>query len=115
MGEACLSLPATDGPMPDSLRSREVPAADVGAMPPVRVSPARPTTLQLMAQEALLSKTAARALALAVVAGRVSSTELCRAVDGRVVYAVLIAEPGRGPKRVVLIDARSGAVVREEG
>ncbi len=97
--------------MPDSLRTPTPVPYPLASPPHQRLS--RPTALQLMAQEAAISKAAAREIAQRAASGRVVFTELCRAVDGRLLYVVLIAAPGRAAKRAILVDAQSGAVVAD--
>ncbi len=73
---------------------------------------ARATPLQTMAQEARVSKDAARVTALGrVPGGRMSSIELRRAAGGKLVYIALITETGKTQKVEVVVDAMTGAVI----
>ncbi|MCC7051944.1 MAG: PepSY domain-containing protein [Gemmatimonadaceae bacterium] len=73
---------------------------------------ARATPLQNMAQEARVSRDAARMTALSKVpGGRMSSIELRRGVGGKLVYTALITEPGKTNKTEVVIDAMTGAMI----
>lgn len=73
---------------------------------------ARATPLQTMAQEAKVSRDAARMTALSKVpGGRMSSIELRRGPGGKLVYTALIAETGKANKTEVVIDAMTGAVL----
>lgn len=73
---------------------------------------ARATPLQTMAQEAKVSRDAARMTALSKVpGGRMSSIELRRGVGGKLVYTALITEPGKANKTEVVIDAMTGAMI----
>jgi uncharacterized membrane protein YkoI len=73
---------------------------------------ARATAQQSMAQEARVSKDAARMTALSKVpGGRMSSIELRRGPGGKLIYTALITENGKPAKTEVVIDAMSGAMI----
>jgi uncharacterized membrane protein YkoI len=73
---------------------------------------ARATPLQNMAQEARVSKDAARITALGKVpGGRMSSIELRRGPAGKLLYIALITETGKPAKTEVVVDAMTGAVI----
>lgn len=73
---------------------------------------ARATPLQTMAQEARVTKDAARMTALSrVPGGRMSSIELRRGVGGKLVYNASITQPGKTQKTEVVVDAMTGAVI----
>jgi uncharacterized membrane protein YkoI len=79
---------------------------------PVHAQRARATPQQTMAQEARVSKDAARITALGKVpGGRMSSIELRRGPAGKLLYTALITETGKPQKTEVVIDAMTGAVV----
>ena len=72
----------------------------------------RATPQQAMAQEARVSKDAARITALGrVPGGRMSSIELRRGVGGKLTYFALITVPGQTQRTEVVVDAMTGAVV----
>jgi uncharacterized membrane protein YkoI len=72
----------------------------------------RATAQQSMAQEARVSKDAARITALGrVPGGRMSSIELRRGVGGKLTYFALITVPGQTSKTEVVVDAMTGAVL----
>ncbi len=76
------------------------------------VAQARATAQQSMAQEARVSKDAARMTALGKVpGGRMSTIELRRGVAGKLVYIAIITVPGQVPKSEVVVDAMTGAVI----
>lgn len=73
---------------------------------------ARATPQQSMAQEARVSKDAARTTALSrVPGGRMSSIELRRGPAGKLIYIAVITETGKVLKTEVVVDAMTGAVV----
>ena len=73
---------------------------------------ARATPLQTMAQEARISKDAARMTALGrVPGGRMSSIELRRGIGGKLVYNASITQPGKTQKTEVVVDAMTGVVL----
>ncbi len=73
---------------------------------------ARATSQQTMAQEARVSKDAARMTALGKVpGGRMSTIELRRGVAGKLVYTAIITVPGQTPKSEVVVDAMTGMVI----
>ena len=73
---------------------------------------ARATPQQSMAQEARVSKDAARMTALSrVPGGRMSSIELRRGPAGKLIYIAVITETGKVLKTEVVVDAMTGAVV----
>lgn len=72
----------------------------------------RATSQQTMAQEARVSKDAARMTALGrVPGGRMSTIELRRGVAGKLVYTAIIAVPGQAQKAEVVVDAMTGVVL----
>ncbi len=80
------------------------------------VAPARAqsrlTPQQTMTQEARVSKDAARTTALSKVpGGRMSSIELRRGPNGKLLYTALVTETGKPAKTEIVIDAMTGAVV----
>ncbi len=72
----------------------------------------RATSQQTMAQEARVSKDAARITALGrVPRGRMSTIELRRGVAGKLVYTAIITVPGQPQKTEVAVDAMTGVVI----
>ncbi len=72
----------------------------------------RATSQQTMAQEARVSKDAARMTALGKApGGRMSTIELRRGVGGKLVYTAILTVPGQTQKTEVVVDAMTGAVL----
>jgi uncharacterized membrane protein YkoI len=84
----------------------------VGLLAAPVLAQVRATAQQSMAQEARVSKDAARITALGrVPGGRMSSIELRRGVGGKLTYFALITVPGQTAKTEVVVDAMTGAVL----